>query len=265
VDGRTGGDWFAGERELVLPVEELEKNLVLARKGNHRAREELIETCRPLVARVAAGLCRRRLEWGYDDELSVGLIALDEAIDRYEEDRRVPFPAFARLIIRSRITDYLRREGRRSAYQAASLEVVQEETGVSKAEADLAQQEYLAREMARERKEEIQDFALLLADFKISFAELVGCAPRHRDARAGLLRVARVLAEHEELFNQLMQRKKLPVQELSRVSGVNRKTLERGRRYIIAMALLWHYCPEYVYLCHYLKDAFRGGNTNAGG
>lgn len=244
---------------MVQPVEEVEKNLARAKNGDRQAREELLAACRPFVVRVAAGICRRHMEWGHDDELSVGLIALDEAIDRYEESREVPFLAFARLTIRSRITDYLRRESRQAAHQAASLEVVQEETGVSRAEADLAWQEYLARETARERQEEIQDYARLLSDFDITFAALAGCAPKHRDARAGLLQVARTLAGDGELFNRLVTRKKLPIQELSVLTGVHRKTLERGRRYIIAMALLWRHCREFIYLCHYLKPgAFKG-------
>lgn len=243
---------------MVLPVEDLEHLLALARAGDGTAREKLLAECRPFIARVAAGLCRRRLEWGFDDELSIAFITFNEAIDRYEEDRKVPFLAFARLMIKSRITDYLRKEARASAHMAGSLNSEQEDLSVSPLESSLAWQDYLAREAAREREEEIRDYTRMLAEFEISFSELVRCAPKHHDARRVLLDVSRRLAADGSLFQQLMKTKKLPLKELSLLTGVHRKTLERGRKYIIAMALLWHHCHEFLYLCYYLKASGKG-------
>ncbi|WP_152948148.1 sigma-70 family RNA polymerase sigma factor [Desulfofundulus thermobenzoicus] len=242
---------------MVLPVENLEHLLALARAGDRAARETLLAECRPFVARVTAGFCRRHLEWGLDDELSIAFIAFNEAIDRYQESRQVPFLAFARLMIKSRVTDYLRKEGRMAARRVGSLNGDGEDIYVNPVESSLAWQDYLAREAAREREEEIKDYAGLLAEFQISFADLVRCAPRHQDARNILLEVAHRLAAEESLFQCLMKTKKLPLKELSVLTGVHRKTLERGRKYIIAIALLWRHCQDFLYLCHYLKPALK--------
>ncbi|MGB9802699.1 sigma-70 family RNA polymerase sigma factor [Desulfofundulus sp.] len=239
-------------------MEDLDHLLALARAGDEAAREKLLAGCRPFIARVTAGLCRRQLEWGFDDELSVAFITFNEAIDRYQEDRKVPFLAFARLMIKSRITDYLRKEARASVHVAGSFDSEQEDLSGSPFESSLAWQDYLAREATREREEEIRDYARLLAEFEISFSELVRCAPRHQDTRCVLLEVSRCLAAEDFLFEQLTRTKKLPLKELSLLTGVHRKTLERGRKYIIAMALLWRHCQEFLYLCHYLKASGRG-------
>ncbi|SHF34859.1 RNA polymerase sigma factor [Desulfofundulus australicus DSM 11792] len=243
---------------MVLPVGNIENLLALARAGDGTAREQLLAECRPFITRVTAGLCRRHLEWGYDDELSIAFMAFNEAIDRYEEDRKVPFLAYARLLIKSRLTDYLRKENRVSAHMAGSLNSELEEMSAFSLESSRAWGEYLDREAAREREEEIREYAAMLAEFGISFSDLVRCAPRHRDARQVLLHVSRRLAGDGALFEQLVRTGKLPIKELSLLTGVHRKTLERGRKYIIAMALLWHHCQEYLYLCHYLKASGKG-------
>lgn len=230
----------------MLPFTDLERELRRARSGDEAARERLLEGLRPFVLRAAAQICRRRLEWGIDDELSVAFIALNEAVDRYREERRVPFLAFARLLIKSRLTDYLRRQAR------ASIVLDGGETAAG-GEAAGAWEEHWINEAALEREEEIKEFSNLLNSFGITFAELVKCSPKHGDTRQVLLRTARVLAQSPDLAARLFRTKKLPVLELARLTGVHPKTLERGRKYIIAVALIWHHCQDFLYLCSYLK------------
>lgn len=230
----------------MLPFTELEKELSKARTGDPAARERILEGLSPFVLQVVSRLCQKRLEWGRDDELSIGLIALNEAIDRYREERQVPFLAYARLLIKSRLTDYLRRQvhwplSLDNQEVAASLEAVR------------AQEEYWHHEAAREREEEIKEFNALLGTFGISFTELAQCSPKHADTRRVLLGAARVLAGHSELISRLFRAKKLPVRELAELTGVSRKTLERGRKYVIAVALIWYHCEEFLYLCNYLR------------
>lgn len=233
--------------ERVLPADVLEEKLALIKKGDTRAREEIISSFRPFVARAAVKVCGRTLDWD-SDELSVGLIAFNEAIDRFDEKRGVPFPAFARLIIKSRIMDYLRKQTRHSAQ---SLDDASQ--GLSAFESVQAWGRYMEQEMAREREEEIAEYKKLISRFGISFDDLVISSPKHRDARATLLRISRDLAGDAGLFSQLMSTGKLPVLALSQLSGVHVKTIERGRKYIIATSMIWHFCEDLLYLCAFIK------------
>ena len=52
---------------------------------------------------------------GRDDELSIGLIAFNSAIDSFEPGRKVPFLAFCRVVIINRLKDYYRQTAK---YQA---------------------------------------------------------------------------------------------------------------------------------------------------
>lgn len=240
----------------MLPVNLLEEKLKLIKNGDSLAREDLISLYRPFVARVARKLCGRSLEWDRDDELSIGLAAFNEAIDRYDPDRRVPFPAYATLIIRSRITDFLRKQTRHYVHSGGSLDGG-EDGGVSVKEADLAWERHWDLEEAREREEEIIEYKKILGEFDITFKDLVKCSPKHRDTRSNLLRVARELAGDEDLFNSMMSTGRLPLTALCRRLGVSAKIVERGRKYIIATALVWHFCEDFIYLCSFLRPLWK--------
>ena len=92
-----------------------------------------------------------------------------------------------------------------------------------------------------------------MSGYMVSFEDLVKCSPRHRDTRRSLLLAARELADRNQLFSELKAKKKLPLMELEKLTGLSRKTLERGRKYIIAMALLINSREDYLYLSSYLK------------
>ncbi|MEW6572544.1 MAG: RNA polymerase sigma factor SigI [Bacillota bacterium] len=218
-----------------------------ARDGDRGAREKLVELHRHFILSAARACCKQRINWS-DDAASVALIAFDEAVDAYKDNRGVPFPAFARLVIRSRIADFFRKEGRKAA---ESLEELAASGGLAVAE--VAYDRFSEEEMVRERREEIKRYGELLQGFGLNFRQLADASPKHRDARAGFLRVARVLAQNEVLFKQLMQTKRLPLKELAVATGVPRKTLERGRRYIVAVSLIFAYPEEFTYMYSYLK------------
>ena len=234
----------------MFPVQDMEEKIKEVKKGDRLAREDFLESCRTFVFKVACKFSRRILEWGRDDELAIALIAFNEAIDRYREDSKVPFPAYARLVIGSRLTDYYRRENRALT---ANVPLPPPGDGLNEVEFARAQEAYWEEVAAREREEEIKEFEGLLNAYGVSFEDLVKCSPRHRDTRCSLMLAARVLAEKSSLLEELREKKKLPLAELGKSTGIGRKTLERGRKYIIAMALLIHRREDFSYLASYLN------------
>lgn len=179
----------------------------------------------------------------------MALIAFNEAVDAYDSGRGVPFPAFARIVIRSRITDHLRREARET--NVCSID----EPGHANVFSPIqtAHVRFSEDEVIKERREEIERYAKLLSEFGLSFKELAKSAPKHHDTRLNLLRVAREMSNNETLFKVLVEKKRLPMNELSLATGVPRKTLERGRRYIVAISLILGYPEDFTYLYSHLK------------
>ena len=224
-------------------------------KEDPEAREDFLAESQAFIRHVASQTCFRFLEWGTDDELSEALIAFNEAIDLFVVDKGVPFLAYARVLMKRRLIDYYRKERLR---QAISLD--QEDLGRG-IEIHLGLDDFREQEQNRERAAEIQQFSKALESFQLTFQDLVAVSPKHRDSRETLLRVARELAYDTELWLQVERKGKVPMQALGLKTQVHPKVLERGRKYILAVALLMANQHDYVYLREYVLPR-EGGRGN---
>ncbi|NLW63156.1 MAG: RNA polymerase sigma-I factor [Syntrophomonadaceae bacterium] len=223
------------------------KTISKIKDGDYSARERLVEQYKPFILKTASQFCHRMLEWGRDDELSIGLIAFNSAIDSFEPGRKVPFLAFCRVVIINRLKDYYRQTAKYQADYRFDDEKISDYL-----EHKTAWESFRSTTIEDERREEIEEYERLLSDYGISFEDLVKVSPRHRDYRINLLRAAFQLAESPLLMEYLTGRKQLPLNELEKASGLKRKTLERGRKFIIASALILSRPEQFVYLRSYI-------------
>ncbi len=228
----------------------INEQILQAKNGNLQVRNRLLETHQPFIRKIACSICKRPLNWGEDDELSIALLAFNEAIDNFDFKYRVPFLAYARLVIKSRLIDFFRREARE---RASSLAAFDSEAGLLPGEEEQAWVKFMEETAAREREEELLQYEEELKRYGLELNDLVRTSPKHRDTRGLLLKIARTLAGDNELFQYLQAYKRLPAQALSKLEKISRKTLEKHRAYIIGLALIFHKPDEYIYLSSYLK------------
>jgi len=80
-------------------------------KGDEREISLFIEEYKPFIAFCAKKAADRYVRYGEDDELSIALMAFDEAIKSYSSSKG-SFLAFARSVISRRLIDYYREERR---------------------------------------------------------------------------------------------------------------------------------------------------------
>lgn len=230
--------------------EDLASLVKAAQAGNEESRRALLEAARPFVRRVAEAACRRRLEWENDDELSVALIAFNEAVDTYAVGRGARFETYAAAVIRHRLVDYFRQEAphRRVLSLDAPRAGEAGSTGTPAPLAAAAERlpsggwtpDPLANsaEAIAERADEIRRYAAHLARFGLTLADLRRAAPQHRDTRERLVAIARHLAADPELSARFLTQRRLPLADLAAATGASRKVLDSGRRYITGVALL---------------------------
>lgn len=243
---------------MKAPAEMLEDLVQRARAGDPHARDQLIRDYTPFVLKAACKACKKPyLVLGRDDEASVALMAFDEAISGFDPSRGISLFSFAEMVIRRRITDFYRKERSRSREIPLSNFAAKSEDGDVKdslqaVEVKQAMVQYALAEEAEERRAEIERYRGLLAKYRISFDELVRVAPKHRDARERAIEVARLVAEKPEWREYFLATGCLPLAELVKVSGLSRKTLERKRKYIIAVALI--FAGEFSYLAEYVRQ-----------
>ncbi|MFZ5816276.1 MAG: RNA polymerase sigma factor SigI [Bacillota bacterium] len=229
----------------------LERLLGPARNGDKQARDDLIRQYTPLVLRVGSQVSGRYLTVGRDDEVSIGLIALNEAIDRFDPDRGASFVSFAELVIKRRLVDHYRRQKGQSEIPLSELETEDEEGNLlDSVQRRRAIEDHARMLEAEERRHEIARYAKRLAEFGIRFSELADVSPKHEDARQRALEAARIVAGHPLMAQHMLAKRELPLKQLEERVGVSRKTLERQRKFIIAVALIL--LEDFYHLRHYI-------------
>lgn len=221
--------------------------------GNDELRNEFIHRYHPYILKTTSRFFRRYIDPQRDDEFSVALAAFDEAITRYSPEGGRLFLGFAETVITRRLIDYIRQEKRHAAaipYSAFDAESEDGDAPLNHIEVNQALDEYSRQMTADERRMEIASLTEELAVYGITFSDLVDHSPRHQDSRDTMLSLGKRLALNEKLIRILRDKRQLPVKELCETESVSRKTIERHRKYLIAVSLIA--CGTYPYLQEYI-------------
>lgn len=243
---------FFTRRKNAAAHEQLDTLVQRARTGDEEARAELLEAYSPFVLRVASQTAKRYIHRDHDDEYSIAMLAMNEALDRFDPDKNASFLNFAETVVKRRLIDYFRSQRSNQPVSLWSEFDVQddEDNVVNYAEVESAVAAHAKVVEQRDRQDEIAQYASELVDFGLSFGDLVELAPKHADARANAMEVARLIAAEADLKSFVFRKKALPLKDIEERVSVSRKTLERQRKYIIAIVVLlsgdYQYLQEYV-------------------
>lgn len=229
----------------------LEDIVVQVQKGDQQKLNNLLQAYQPFIAKCVSDVCKRYIDPKRDDEFSIGLSAFHDAIQTYKADRGSSFLTFAKLVISRKVIDYIRHIQKYPT--AISLdETYDEEYMENPLEIAAVKEQYQVEQDVWYCRQEILEFKEKLADFQLSLEELVEVSPKHRDARESAIRIARIISNDKSLSDYVKYKKKLPIKDLIKKVDVSKKTLERNRKYILAMFIVLNE-KKFVYLRDYLK------------
>ena len=230
---------------------------VLQAQQDSYAADRLIERYLPFIRAEAAKFLQRP-PTDSDNELSIAMIAFHEAVCGYDKGRGAFLP-YAATLIRSRLIDYDRKERRHRGSVSLDAPRGEEEDGSlldtladpSDHSGDLITREATAHEI-RELSEQMEGFGVSLSDVADN------CPRQQRTLDA--CRAAMAYAKSRpDLLDQLVRTGKLPLSELAQGSGVERKTLERHRKYLMALLLI---CTNgYEIIRGHLHQVMKGGGV----
>lgn len=227
----------------------MEESILKIQQGDAKLRNDIIHSYKPFIAKTASKVCNRYINES-DDEFSIGMIAFNEAIDKYSSDKGHSLIAFAEIIIKRRVIDYLRSQSKRKESVFTS---VFDEEGNDQSVLDQVNslQAFEKEQETEKRREEILQYNSRLHEFGLSFQELAIVSPKHEDARQGAISIAQLLMNDVELKEILFTTKRLPIKQLEQKVQVSRKTIERNRKYIIAICIMLN--EEFLHLSQYIK------------
>jgi RNA polymerase sigma factor len=219
--------------------------------GDAALRNDLIVSYHPYIIKITSRFFRRYIDPQRDDAFSIALAAFDEAITRFDPTSGKLFLGFAETVITRRLIDHTRQESRHNdVLPYSAFDDDDGEAPMNRIEVGQAMEAYESAKSADDRKLEIEALTVELEAYSITFADLVRLSPSHQDSREALLRLGNAVSRNDSMVRFLKEKRQLPVKELCMVESVSRKTVERHRKYVIAVSLIAS--GAYPYLQHYI-------------
>jgi RNA polymerase sigma factor len=221
-----------------------------AKTGDEKVMNELLIEFTPFMKKTASFVCHRFIDES-DDEFSVAMVGFHEAVLTYKPDENASLKTFAHLIIKRRLIDHIRKEALRNENTHLSLDTKDAEESNDYVFDESSISTYSEKQRTKERREEMIEYGQLLQEYDLSFRELAAVSPKHTDSRKTAFQIAQIIAETPEYYQHLTETKRLPIKQLVDIVEVSRKTIERHRKYIIAVSLLLN--SDFTYIKEYVK------------
>ena len=227
---------------------------VYAAKEDMEAADRLIGSYMPFIKSETAKFLKRPPMEGHDDELSIAMIAFHEAVRGYSRSRGA-FLKYAAMIIKSRLIDYRRKEQRHGNVISLDAPAGEDDTPLSDTIADETDhnEAYVVREATRA---EIEELTRQMREFGVSLSDVADNCPKQQRTLEACRKALWHAKEHPELLDELLKTRRLPIARLSEGSGTERKTLERHRKYMVALLLI--YTNGYEIIRGHLTQVMKG-------
>jgi RNA polymerase sigma factor len=203
------------------------------KSGDTDLKEEFIKDNIVYITKLVSNIVGSYIDNKNSEEFSIGLLAFNEAIDTYDYKRNGDFYKYSYMVIKHRIIDNARKNKRHENNLLFSS--IEDNYDFSnKYMVSNSHYQFEKVELA----EEIDHFEKSLLDYEISLGDLVSSSPKHRDSRMLSIKIARVLAEDDELYQKMIRKKCIPLSDLLKKIQISKKTVVRNRKFIIAVSLI---------------------------
>ena len=225
-------------------------NSVYLSKSNNELREKIILEYKPFIRAVTKKTFNRYMDYAHDDELSIALIAFNEAIDSYQPEKGHFLP-FSAWVIKRRLIDYIRKN--KTDYTTISIDQVESsENNIQISSIDhLAVLEYKESVISEFRRYEIQEYIKMLQQYNITLEEMYKTSPKHNQTKKIITKTMSYILSKENIISDIKEKKILPLKHLAKELEIPRKTLERARKYIMGVLLLR--TEDFTYLNGFIR------------
>ncbi|MCR5774230.1 MAG: hypothetical protein K6G42_04010 [Lachnospiraceae bacterium] len=175
-----------------------------------------------------------------DDEYSIALLAVSEAVKNYDRTRG-DFWSYAAFVIKSREIDYYRSGASKIENEMTVSPELFNGDGADE-EQDRALQHSINDKTAvyvdTSIRDEIEDLKEKLGEFDISFFDLAECSPKSQKSKNACSQVLKAIFTPPPLIDELIRSKSLPIKKILERQKVSRKLIDRHRRYLMSAAII---------------------------
>lgn len=217
-------------------MDETMETLVLAAQKDASAADGLIEQYMPFIRRETARFLGR-IPQREEEVFSVAMLAFYEAIQRYAPGRGA-FLSLAALSIRHRLTDFSRKE-RRHGGQISLQASWEGDTLTLEERLPEKDSPLQKREEERAAREEIEEFSRQLQSLGLTLTQVAEACPKQERTLSACMKALDFAKKHPDLLSEAVKTGKVPLLRLSLGAGVEKKTLERHRGYLLALLVAY--------------------------
>lgn len=183
------------------------------------------------------------------DEMSIGLLAFNEAIEKFDSSKG-SFLSFANWVIKRRIIDYMRSQKiNKNEINFTDLSKGQ----LSNIYNSLPTKQYM---VDNPLKLEIEALSSQLECYDINFEDLVEVSPKAKKTKAMCMTVIEYLLDNPAIITKMRQSRRLPAKDFKENFNIPRKFLDRHRKYIITVVEIL--TGDYLYLKEYVAFIGKG-------
>lgn len=210
----------------------INKKVILI-QNNNELKSDFIQECLPLIKKEVANFVGQN----QNDELSIALIAFNDAIDSYQIDKG-NFINYAKLIIKNRLIDNYRKEKKHQEIISLDDKFKESNTALIDLIPDKKNDpSYLNKQQLL--KEEIIEFKYLLKQYDLTFQDLLDNNPKQKRTFDICQKVIIIALENQDIILEVVKTKRLPIKKILEISNLERKTIERHRKYLIGLLLIY--------------------------
>ena len=226
-------------------------DLVVKAQSDNGILEDFIKQNEFYILKCASKVTHRYISKS-DDEWSIALMAFHQAILDYSINKG-SFYAFSELVIKRRLYDYLKGQGRFS--HEVSVDPVVFETDSEEATEDvsikIAVAEQVSQSDSGDIKLEIEAVNQQFSLYGFSFFDLTSCSPKAKKTKESCAKAVNYILQNPIMITNMQDTKQLPLKIIEKNVGIPRKILDRHRKYIIAAVEILS--GEYPKLSEYLR------------
>ncbi|MCQ2459561.1 MAG: sigma-70 family RNA polymerase sigma factor [Ruminococcus sp.] len=207
---------------------------VIAAKNDSRKADELISAYMPFIKSETSKFLKRPPDES-DDELSIAMFAFYEAVRNYSR-LKGSFLKFAALQIKNRLIDNYRKE-KKNKGQISLDSSDDEKDGLIETIQD-DHDEYSENEIREATRNEIAELSAQMTEFGVSMSDVAENSPKQQRTLEICQKAVRYARNNPEILDEFLRTKRVPLAKLADGADVERKSLERHRRYLVAVLLI---------------------------
>ena len=213
--------------EKMTPEEIIEKINIHDDEAK-KLRNALIEEHFSFIVHAISKVTGRYVEIENSEELSIGLLAFNEAIERYEPSKGASFLTYAHLVISSRVKDHFRKNSSQDEF--VSFDDVSEEGIHQMTDVHMDDKNDIAKE--------IEEWESILLKFGFDLERLADETPRHVDTRNNAIGLSEDISGQEDIVGKMYEKYRLPIAMIVLRFQTTKKVVKHSKIFIIATVVI---------------------------